>query len=99
MAAQTRKAGEYTPEELREFLSRAFSYENRDKHGCEHLGADYAGTVNDGNKLFDVYLDTGGNAWYQVRFMTDRGPVSEFEYIFGYDEKQIAYRKRAGVRV
>jgi hypothetical protein len=78
---------EYTDEELRECLKKAFSYENRAGHKKDGLSIALIGTVRQGNKLVEVYEDTERNYWYLNKYRTDRGIVSEYEYIFGHPEK------------
>ena len=83
----------YTKEELEACLKDAFSLENREGHEKAGLNVWQVGTVQRGNKLVDVYEDAERNHWYQNRFITDHGIVSEFEYIFGYPERRQTRRK------
>lgn len=75
--------------DIKKLLSKAYSYENRAGHGCEHLETEYVGTVERGDRLYDVFIDSRGNSWFLMRFKTDHGIVSEYEKIFGHPEPKI----------
>lgn len=85
---------EYTQEELEEKLKTAYNIEARAGHKKEHLSINQIGTVKRGNRLYDLYEDTGKSYWYSMRFITDHGIVSEFEYIFGYPERKTEKKRR-----
>lgn len=78
--------------DLAALLAKAYSYESRDKHGAAHLETEFAGTMQKGKRLYDLYTDEAGNAWYKTRIKTRYGTVSEYEAIFGVPEPR--YKKR-----
>ena len=78
---------EYTQEELKEKLKTAYNVEARAGHKKDHLSINLIGTVKRGSRLYDLYEDTGNSYWYSLRFITDHGIVSEYEYIFGHPER------------
>ena len=45
------------------------------------------------NRVYILYKDKSGRYWYKVEFLTDRGRISEYEYIFGKKAKR-KYKKR-----
>ena len=59
--------------DLNKLLSKAYTYENRAGHGCEHLETTYVGSVERGKRIYDVYIDSRGNSWFLIRFKTDHG--------------------------
>ena len=79
---------EYTQEELKEKLKTAYNVEARAGHKKDHLSINLIGTVKRGSRLYDLYEDTGNSYWYSLRFITDHGIVSEYEYIFGHPERK-----------
>lgn len=79
---------EYTQEELKEKLKTAYNVEARAGHKKDHLSINLIGTVKRDNRLYDLYEDTGNSYWYSLRFITDHGIVSEYEYIFGHPERK-----------
>ena len=79
---------EYTQEELKEKLKTAYNVEARAGHKKDHLSINLIGTVKRGSRLYDLYEDTGNSCWYSLRFITDHGIVSEYEYIFGHPERK-----------
>lgn len=85
---------EYTQEELEEKLKTVYNIEARAGHKKDHLPINMIGTVKRENRLYDVYQDSGNNYWYSQRFITDRGIVSEFEFIFGYPERKPERKRR-----
>lgn len=91
---EQKKVDEYTKEDLEEKLKTAYNIEARAGHKKEHPSTTMIGTVRRKNKLYDVYQDSDGNYWYAVRFATDRGAVSEFEYIFGHPERKQEKKRR-----
>ena len=91
-----KRDGAYTPDELAHMLKNAYNYEAREKHQKDHLETSYAGTVQRGNKLLDVYVDTENNAWYITHFIVGGRVVSEFEAIFGHPESKRHRRYAAG---
>ena len=42
--------------DLNKLLSKAYTYENRAGHGCEHLETTYVGSVERGKRIYDVYI-------------------------------------------
>lgn len=72
--------------DLNKLLSKAYTYENRAGHGCEHLETTYVGSVERGKRIYDVYIDSRRNSWFLIRFKTDHGIVSEYEKVFGHPE-------------
>ena len=66
---------EYTQEELKEKLKTAYNVEARAGHKKDHLSINLIGTVKRGSR-------------YSLRFITDHGIVSEYEYIFGHPERK-----------
>lgn len=78
---------EYTQEELEELLSGAYSVESRAGHGKSGAVC-RIGTVQRGNRLYDVYMDRDSECWYGVRIITKRKTMSEFESIFGRPERR-----------
>lgn len=72
--------------DLNKLLSKAYTYENRAGHSCEHLETTYVGSVERGKRIYDVYIDSRGNSWFLMRFKTDHGIVSEYEKVFGHPE-------------
>ena len=89
---------QYAQEDLEALMQRAYSYNSRDKHGKANLQTSLVGTVRIGKYLYDLYLDTGGSAWYSVRVEKESGIVSEFEHIFGMTEKQMKWLQKARQR-
>lgn len=85
---------EYTQEELEEKLKTAYNIESRAGHKKDHLSITMVGTVKRENRLYDLYQDSGNSFWYSLRFITDHGIVSEFEYIFGYPERKPERKRR-----
>lgn len=77
---------QYTQEQLEEFMKHAYSYESREKHEAAGFATSFIGTVQLGNRLYDLFADTGGNFWYINRIITNKGIVSEYEAIFGHSE-------------
>lgn len=73
-------------------MARAYCYESRAGHKKENLKTQPAGTVQRGNRLYDISVDTEGNAWYTVRVITDRGILSEYEAIFGHPERRRGFK-------
>ena len=41
------------------------------------------GEAQEGNRIYIYYRDAVGRYWYRNMIMTDQGPVSEYEAIFG----------------
>ena len=41
------------------------------------------GEAQEGNRIYIYYRDAMGRYWYRNMIMTDQGPVSEYEAIFG----------------
>lgn len=78
-------------ESLREALKMAKSYENREAHGSTG-NTKKIGTEKLGNRLYDIHIDQDGKYFYTVRIVTNKGPVSEYEAIFGRPEP-IQYHK------
>lgn len=50
-----------------------------------------AGQEQIGKRIYVYYCDSAGRYWYRNMIMTDHGPVTEYEAIFGP-------RRRAGRR-
>ncbi|MDE7342253.1 MAG: hypothetical protein K2N80_17120 [Lachnospiraceae bacterium] len=84
----------YTQAQLEECLKKAYSYENRDGWEAEELETEFIGTVQRKRKLYDIYVDTERNYWYEVRFITDAGIVSEYEAVFGCTERKRRKRRQ-----
>lgn len=40
------------------------------------------------DKEFILLRDKNGNFWYRVEFQTERGRLSEYEYIFGHKPRK-----------
>jgi len=64
-------------EELKVAFENAFSL----KGDTSRL--EYIGTIQKGNRVQSFYKDNEGNYWYETKFKTDYGVVTEEEYIFG----------------
>lgn len=78
--------------DLAALLASAYSYESREKWCTAHLETEFVGTLQKGNRLYDLYTDEAGNVWYKTRIKTRNGTVSEYEAIFGIPEPR--YRKK-----
>ncbi|NBH28451.1 hypothetical protein D3Z60_22525 [Lachnospiraceae bacterium] len=78
----------YMQEQLEAFLKDAWSYESRDGWEAGELSTEFVGTVQQGNRFYDIYVDIAGNYWYTVRIMTQRGIFPEYEAIFGHSERE-----------
>lgn len=77
----------YHTGQLEECLKAAWSYENREEH--ESYGTTtFVGTVQRGNRLYDLYVDENRNYFYKTRIIAGRDVVSEYEAIFGHPEKK-----------
>lgn len=79
--------------DLEECLKGAYNYESREGHGVAGLSTEFVGTVKRGNRLYDLHRDTAGNYWFEVRVITERGIVSEYEAIFGHPQRKENRRK------
>lgn len=84
-----------TQEELEMMLKDSYPVENRAAHGKEKLKINFVGTLQQGNRLYSVYQDKEGFCWNSVLIITDHGPVSEYEAIFGHPEKCRRSHKRS----
>ena len=75
-------------------IKDAYSVENRAAHGKEEETLTLAGTLQRGNRLYDVCRQKDGMCWYGVRVVTPHGIVSEYEAVFGHPEKERKRKKR-----
>ena len=72
-------------ENLWEIARNAKSYENREawkSTGNVHS----VGSVEKDGRIYDICQDEAGDYFYTVRIMTESGPKSEYEAIFGEPE-------------
>lgn len=72
-------------DELKVAFENAFSLKG------DTSGLKYIGTIQKGNRVQSFYKDDSGNYWYETKFKTDHGIISEEEYIFG---KKLTKRHR-----
>lgn len=45
------------------------------------------GEAREGNRIYIYYRDAVGRYWYRNMIMTDHGPVTEYEAIFGIGKR------------
>lgn len=84
----------YSQAELEVMIKDAYSVENRAAHGKGEETLTLAGTLQRGNRLYDVYRQKDGTCWYGVRVVTPHGIVSEYEAVFGRPEKEKKRKRR-----
>lgn len=77
----------YTQQSLIECMDKAYSYESRAGWDADNLSTKYVGSVRNGNRIYNIFVDTNGNYWYKTHIDTEDGIVSEYEAIFGHKEK------------
>ena len=78
----------YTQKQLEKCLNDAFSYENREGWGKEHLDVEHIGTVQRGSRIYSLYVDSENNYWYKLFFMTEAGIITEYEKVFCPPERR-----------
>lgn len=64
-------------EELKVAFKNAFSLKG------DTSGLKYIGTMQRGNRVQSFYKDDEGNYWYETKFKTDHGIISDEEFVFG----------------
>lgn len=69
---------------MTEELKKATSIETR----TSDYDLTFLRTETVGERLYDLYEDSTGVFWYSTRLMTENGPVSEYEAIFGRKERR-----------
>lgn len=74
--------------ELESYLSRAYSFESRETHGAGNRNTTAIGSIQYGNRIYDLYQDTAGNYWYKTRIIKDGQALPEYEAIFGHPERE-----------
>lgn len=80
--------------ELEDALKKAYSYESRAGWGAQDLTTAFVGTVDKGERVYDLYVDSAGNYWHKVRIRTKSGPAPEREAIFGKRKVRRFQRRR-----
>lgn len=86
----------YTEFELEDLLEKAYNIESMERHGKGNREICMIGTLLWRNRLYDIYMDSNGECWYSVRIVTDRGIVSEYEAIFGREQKRLRMGVESG---
>jgi len=85
---------QYTQRQLEECLKYAYSYENRAGWDAKELSTTCIGTVQRGNRIYDVYVDTNHSYWFKNKIIRDGKIMSEYEAIFGHPERRQEWRKK-----
>lgn len=80
-------------EALNDLYTRAWSYENRVKWGKEKVKTEYCGSIQKFERIYDLYSDEQGGAWYKVRIITPGGVMEESDVCFGSKKKAGGWRK------
>lgn len=84
-------------EELEKLAEGSYSVESMAGHGAEGRDLTYLGMLNKGNKRVHlIYKDEANCYWYKTMYKTEKGLITDYEYLFGRPEKKI-YRKRQEV--
>ena len=90
--AQLEQAENLVQRALEDKLRGAYSIESRAGHepGLERLPVMLIGTVfrKAAGRLYELYEDTEGNLWYQVRIRKNGEWLTETEAVFGKEKRK-----------